>query len=67
MLTTNSIFGKKNNTEVKQIAKFYYAEDYHQNYEKKNPYSPYVQSVSIPRFNRFKQKTSNYVKLKDDH
>ena len=67
MLTTNSIFGKKIITEVKEIGKFYYAEDYHQDYEKKNPYSPYVQSVSIPRFNRFKQKTSNYVKLKDDH
>ena len=66
-LSINSIFGKKIITELKEIDKFYYAEEYHQDFEKKNPYSPYVQSVSIPRFNRFKQKTSNYVKIKDDH
>ena len=54
-------------TEVKKFDKFYIAEDYHQDYEKKNPYSPYVQSVSIPRFNRFKQKASNYAKIKDVH
>ena len=67
MLSANSIFGKKIITEVKEISKFYHAEDYHQDYEKKNPYSPYVQSVSIPRFKRFKKKASNYVKIKDDH
>ena len=67
LLSTNSIFGKKIITEVKEISKFYYAEEYHQDFEKKNPYSPYIQSVSIPRFNRFKQKASNYVKIKDDH
>jgi len=67
LLSTNSIFGKKIITEVKEISKFYYAEDYHQDFEKKNPYSPYIQSVSIPRFNRFRQKSSNYVKILDDH
>ena len=66
-LSTSSIFGKNIITEIKKIDKFYYAEDYHQDYEKKNPYSPYIQNVSIPRFNNFKQKSSNYVKVKDDH
>lgn len=66
-LSTSSIFGKNIITEIKKIDKFYYAEDYHQDYEKKNPYSPYIQNVSIPRFNKFKQKSSNYVKVKDDH
>jgi peptide-methionine (S)-S-oxide reductase len=66
-LSTGSIFGKNIITEIKKIDKFYYAEDYHQDYEKKNPYSPYIQNVSIPRFNNFKQKSSNYVKVKDDH
>ena len=66
-LSTGSIFGKNIITEIKKIDKFYYAEDYHQDYEKKNPYSPYIQNVSIPRFNKFKQKSSNYVKVKDDH
>ena len=63
----NSIFGKNIVTEVKKIEEFYYAEDYHQDFEKKNPYNPYVQNVSIPRFKKFKKKSSNYVKIKDDH
>lgn len=66
-LSTSSIFGKKIITEIKEIDQFYYAEEYHQDYEKKNPNNPYVQNVSIPRFNRFKQKASNYIKVKDDH
>jgi peptide-methionine (S)-S-oxide reductase len=66
-LSTSSIFGKNIITEIKKIYEFYYAEDYHQDYEKKNPYNPYIQNVSIPRFNKFKQKSSNYVKVKDDH
>ena len=67
MLSTNSIFGKKIITEVKEIDKFYYAEDYHQDFEKKNPNNPYINNVSIPRFNRFKKKASNYVKIKNVH
>ena len=66
-LSTSSIFGKNIITEIKEIDKFYYAEEYHQDYEKKNPNNPYIQSVSIPRFNKFKQKASNYIKVKDDH
>ena len=66
-LSTSSIFGKNIITEVKKIDKFYYAEEYHQDYEKKNPFNPYVQNVSIPRFNRFKQKASDYIKIKDNH
>ena len=66
-LSTSSIFGKNIITEIKKIDEFYYAEDYHQDDEKKNPYNPYIQNVSIPRFNKFKQKSSNYVKVKDDH
>ena len=67
LLSSNSIFGKNIVTEVKKIEEFYYAEDYHQDFEKKNPNNPYVQNVSIPRFEEFKKKSSNYVKIKDDH
>tara|TARA_B100001109_G_C18495392_1_gene304380 strand:- start:134 stop:544 length:411 start_codon:yes stop_codon:yes gene_type:complete len=67
LLSTSSIFGKNIITEVKKIEDFYYAEEYHQDYEMKNPNSPYILNVSIPRYNRFKQKASNYVKIKDDH
>ena len=67
LLSTNTIFGKEIITEVKKIDSFYYAEEYHQDYEKKNPYSSYIQNVSIPRYQRFKQKASNYIKIKDNH
>ena len=53
--------------KMKKINKFYYAEEYHQDYEKKNPNNPYVQNVSIPRYNKFKQKASKYVKVNDVH
>ena len=58
LLSSNSIFGKNIVTEVKKIEEFYYAEDYHQDFEKKNPYNPYVQNVSIPRFKKFKKSNS---------
>lgn len=41
-------------TQVAKLPAFYAAEDYHQDYEKKNPNQPYVRSVSIPRLNKFK-------------
>ena len=67
LLSSNSIFGKNIVTEVMKIDEFYYAEDYHQDFERKNPNNPYVRNVSIPRFEKFKEKSSNYVKIKEDH
>jgi peptide-methionine (S)-S-oxide reductase len=67
LLSSNSIFGKNIVTEVKKLEDFYYAEDYHQDFEKKNPNNPYVQNVSIPRFKKFKKKSSSYIKIKDEH
>ena len=42
-------------TEVKPFAKFYPAEDYHQEYILHHPDNPYVQHVSIPDFERFRK------------
>ena len=47
------------------IEKFYYAEDYHQDYERLNPKNPYVINVSVPRLNKFKLEFSNL--LKENH
>jgi len=52
-------------TEVTKHTKFYKAEEYHQDYEKRNPYNSYVRNVSIPRLNRFKKKFPEL--LKKDH
>ncbi|GGZ82364.1 peptide-methionine (S)-S-oxide reductase MsrA [Algibacter mikhailovii] len=52
--------------EVYPFQKFWIAEEYHQDYEKRNPNNSYIRNVSIPRLNRFK---ANFPKelLKDDH
>lgn len=52
--------------EVVPFQKFWIAENYHQNYEKLNPNNPYVQNVSTPRLNRFKQKFPDLVKKKSE-
>ena len=51
-------------TEVVKFEKFYKAEDYHQDFEKRNPNQSYVKSVSIPRLNRFKAKFPELLKEK---
>ena len=52
-LLNNKIYPKVT-TEVSKLTIFYPAEIYHQNYECQNPNNPYVQNVSIPRINQFK-------------
>ena len=49
-------------TEVKKFEKFYLAEEYHQDYKKKNPYNPYIMKVSAPRINKFKLNYSELLK-----
>lgn len=49
-------------TEVIQLKKFYKAEEYHQDFEKRNPNQSYVRAVSIPRLNRFKAKFPELLK-----
>lgn len=48
--------------EVLPFQKFWRAEEYHQDYEKKNPNNPYIQNVSIPRLNKFKEKFPELLK-----
>jgi len=42
-------------TEVKAFEKFYVAEEYHQDFERKNPNNSYIRNISVPRYNRFKE------------
>ncbi len=53
-LTDQKKFRDKIVTEVKPIAKFYPAEEYHQEYISRHPSNPYVQNVCIPEFMEFK-------------
>lgn len=41
-------------TEVTALTAFYRAEEYHQKFVQKNPNNGYIQGVSLPRFDRFK-------------
>jgi peptide-methionine (S)-S-oxide reductase len=61
-LEENQVYGAPIVTEITPFTKFYKAEDYHQDYERKHPENPYVQNVSIPRLNRFKKNFPEYLK-----
>lgn len=61
-LTAEKAFDKKIVTEVKPLEKFYYAEEYHQDYEVNNPNDQYIMNISKPRFKKFKAKSSDLLK-----
>ncbi|WP_027137097.1 peptide-methionine (S)-S-oxide reductase MsrA [Gaetbulibacter saemankumensis] len=52
--------------EVYPFQKFWKAEDYHQDYEKLNPNNRYIQNVSKPRLNRFKEKFPDILKTNQE-
>lgn len=60
-LKTNKIFTKIT-TEIKPFEAFYMAEEYHQDFEKRNPKNPYVRAVSVPRLKKFMSKSEKYLK-----
>ncbi|WP_296636910.1 peptide-methionine (S)-S-oxide reductase MsrA [Polaribacter sp.] len=49
-------------TQVTKHTKFYEAEEYHQNFEKRNPNQPYIKAVSVPRLNKFKKRFPELLK-----
>lgn len=53
--------------EVYPFQKFWVAEDYHQDFEKRNPNQRYIVAVSIPRLNRFKAKFPELLKSEAKH
>ncbi|MBT7817162.1 MAG: peptide-methionine (S)-S-oxide reductase MsrA [Polaribacter sp.] len=56
------IYKGKIATEVIQHTKFYEAEEYHQDFERRNPNQGYVKAVSVPRLNKFKKKFPELLK-----
>ena len=58
-----AIYGEgKVAAEILPFQKFWEGEGYHQNYEARNPYNPYIQNVSVPRLRRFQQKFPHLLK-----
>ena len=61
-LEDNKVYDQPIATQVVAFTKFWEAEDYHQDYERKNPNNSYIRNVSIPRLNRFKRNFQEYLK-----
>jgi peptide-methionine (S)-S-oxide reductase len=53
--------------EIYPFQKFWMGEDYHQNYERRNPNQSYIRAVSVPRLNRFKTKFPELLKKDGAH
>ena len=49
-------------TEILKFNKFYRAEEYHQDYKKKNPNDIYIMRVSNPRISKFKMDFKEIIK-----
>ncbi len=49
-------------TEIVPYDKFWMAEEYHQDYERRNPNQPYVRNVSIPRLRQFQKRFPELLK-----
>ncbi len=68
LLTNENVYdGDPITTQVVAFEKFYKAEEYHQDYERRNPNNSYIRNVSIPRLNRFKQNFGDYLKDGESH
>ena len=52
-------------TLIEPLVAFYPAEDYHQDYEKNNPYQPYVLSVSKPKIDLVARKFKALLKVSE--
>ncbi len=61
-LEENKSFLGSITTEIKAFDTFYKAEDYHQDFEARNPSHGYIQAVSLPRLNKFKKKYPELLK-----
>jgi peptide-methionine (S)-S-oxide reductase len=61
-LDREDIFGKPIVTEVRPAETFYIAEDYHQEYFRKNPNQPYCSFVVSPKVGKFRQKFADKLR-----
>ena len=62
LLESEKVYNRPIVTQVAPFETFYKAEEYHQDFERRNPYNSYIRNVSIPRLNRFKKNFGSYLK-----
>lgn len=61
-IETEKIWDRPIVTEVTKLKEFYPAEDYHQEYYRRNPYQGYCQVVIAPKVAKFRQKYFDRLK-----
>jgi peptide-methionine (S)-S-oxide reductase len=61
-LDAAKVFPAKIVTEVTKAAKFYPAEDYHQDFFANNPNQPYCQAVAAPKVDKVRKVFKGLVK-----
>lgn len=61
-LKSTKAFDGEITTELVPLTVFYAAEDYHQDFERRNPNQGYVRAVSIPRLKKFQKKFPELLK-----
>ena len=61
-LTEEHLWDRPIVTEVVPFERFYVAEDYHQEYFKKNPYQGYCRAIIAPKVAKFRQKYMEQLK-----
>lgn len=61
-LNAENIFGGKVVTEVSDAPMFYAAEDYHQEFFKRNPNQGYCMAVVSPKLSKFRKQFSSHLK-----
>ncbi len=67
LLESENVYDAPIVTQVAPFEKFWKAEGYHQDFERKNPNNSYIRAVSIPRLNRFKENFKEYLKEEEVH
>ncbi|MDA9773474.1 peptide-methionine (S)-S-oxide reductase MsrA [Saprospiraceae bacterium] len=65
-LLDEEVFSKVT-TEIVPLEAFYDAEDYHQDFEARNPNQGYVRAVSVPRLKKFQRKHPELLKKSVKH
>jgi peptide-methionine (S)-S-oxide reductase len=61
-LSSSGKYDKPLTVKIQPFTKFYMAEEYHQDYEKRNPNDPYIKSVSQKRIDQFEENFPELIK-----
>ena len=61
-LNENRTFPRPIVTTLEPLGEFYPAEDYHQDYARNNPEQPYIQSVSMPKVCKVREKHAGLIR-----